>query len=76
MIQDITYQSSFLFFEAPQSGSATAITAYSYGGINYDATTTSISGSAGGETAGASGERQPENPRAAAARFPACDESG
>lgn len=50
MIQDITYQSSFLFFEAPQSGSATAITAYSYDGINYDATTTSISGSTGGET--------------------------
>tara|TARA_B110000503_G_C6952398_1_gene331582 strand:+ start:34 stop:201 length:168 start_codon:yes stop_codon:yes gene_type:complete len=49
MIQDITYESPFLYFEAPQSGTAVEILAYSYDGDNFDATTTSISGS-GGET--------------------------
>lgn len=47
MIQDITYESPFLYFEAPQSGSAVAVLAYSYDGVNFDATTTSVSGSAG-----------------------------
>jgi hypothetical protein len=49
MIQDIIYEAPLLVFEAPTSGSAVAITAYSYDGSNFDATTTSISGS-GGET--------------------------
>ena len=49
MIQDITYDAPLFVFEAPTSGSAVAITAYSYDGNNFDATTTSISGS-GGET--------------------------
>ena len=44
MIQDITYESPFLYFDAPQSGSAVAITAYSYDGDNYDFSST------GGET--------------------------
>lgn len=50
MIQDITYESPFLYFDAPTSGSAEPITAYSFDGVNYDATTTTITGSMGGET--------------------------
>jgi hypothetical protein len=50
MIQDITYETAFLYFDAPTSGSATNVTAYSFDGINYDATTTTITGSMGGET--------------------------
>lgn len=45
MIQDITYESPFLYFEALPSGSAVAVVAYSYDGINFDSTT-----SGGGET--------------------------
>jgi hypothetical protein len=44
MIQDITYNAPLFVFEAPTSGSAVAITAYSYDGDNYDFSST------GGET--------------------------
>ena len=50
MIQDITYQASFLYFEAPQSGSAVEILAYNYDGDNYDFSASTITGSMGGET--------------------------
>tara|TARA_R110000868_G_scaffold128244_3_gene336213 strand:+ start:787 stop:942 length:156 start_codon:yes stop_codon:yes gene_type:complete len=40
MIQDITYESPFLYFEAPQSGTAVDVLAYSYDGDNFDASTT------------------------------------
>lgn len=45
MIQDITYESPFLYFEAPLSGSAEPIAAFSYDGSDYD-----FSATAGGET--------------------------
>ena len=45
MIQDITYESPFLYFDAPTSGSAEPITAYSFDGGDYD-----FSATAGGET--------------------------
>jgi hypothetical protein len=49
MIQDITYETAFLYFDVPTppSGSVTSITAYSYDGENYDFDT---SGTGGGET--------------------------
>jgi hypothetical protein len=50
MIQDITYETAFLYFDVPTSGSITNVTAYSYDGDNYDATITEITGSMGGET--------------------------
>jgi hypothetical protein len=44
MIQDIIYDAPLFVFEAPTSGSAVAITAYSYDGDDYDFSST------GGET--------------------------
>ena len=46
MIQDITYETPFLFVEPQTSGSAVSVTAYSYDGENYDYTQTT----GGGET--------------------------
>jgi len=49
MIQDITYETVFLYVTVPTGSTTDPITAYSYDGNNYDFTAATGSG-AGGET--------------------------
>jgi hypothetical protein len=46
MIQDITYETTFLYYELPVTASIDPIAAYSYDGNNYDFSATG----GGGET--------------------------